>query len=416
MIAVAVAVLVVGGSAIAWWAGGPPGRPTYWATPVRLLVLGALILDGLGAVALAASGESTGGALLIGASFVAIGLGASAVRLVTGGATLPMTEMTVGPVRAVVVAGLAGVGLAMYGLLASRHGIPLLTGDAQSARAGFVGPPWDLFRWLVPPAALVAAGIALTLGSRRWAIAGLGAIGGVIALEVLAASRALPFELGVTALLLVVWAGRRLRLGVWALVVTAAAVIFLGVLFARVAPEGSFSGPLDAVAFALNRTVGRVILIQPRTVDAAVDVFPDQLPHLGGSSYLRWTSRLTGEEPPAALGTILFAHLFPGEPPGGFAAPGLLAEGYANFGPIFALGLMVVVGGAAAGLGRWLGHAPADVATRVLAALLAVAIMRTYATSLNGFLITCGAALGWWILVAGPWPRPWRGLRGSDPG
>jgi hypothetical protein len=277
--------------------------------------------------------------------------------------------------------------------------------------------PWDLFRWLVPPATLVAAGIAVTLGSRRSALVGAGAIAAVIALEVLAASRALPFELGVAAVLLVVWAGGRVRLGMWVLVVTAAAVIFLGVLFARVAPEGSFSGPLDAVAFALNRTIGRVVLIQPRTVDAAVEVFPDELPYLAGSSYLRWTSRVAGDEPPAALGTILFAHLFPDEPPGGFAAPGVMAEGYANFGPIFALGLMVVIGAAAAGLGRWLGHAPADVATRVLAALLAVAIIRTYATSLNGFLITCAAALGWWILVAGPWPRPWRGLRvRPDPG
>ena len=304
----------------------------------------------------------------------------------------------------------------MYGLLASRHGIPLLTGDAQSARAGFVGPQWDLFRWLVPPAALVAAGIGLTLRSRRWAIAGVGAITGVIALEVLAASRALPFELGVAALLLVVWAGRRLRLGVWALVVTAGAVIFLGVLFARVAPEGSFTGPIDAVTFALNRTVGRVVLIQPRTVDAAVDVFPAQLPHLGGSSYLRWTSRLTGEEPPPALGTILFAHLFPLEPPGGFAAPGVLAEGYANFGPISrsaswsssAARPRVSVDGSAT-------RRPTS-RRECLAALLAVAVMRTYATSLNGFLITCGAALGWWILVAGPWPRPWRGLRESGPG
>jgi hypothetical protein len=188
-------------------------------------------------------------------------------------------------------------------------------------------------------------------------------------------------------------------------------ILFLGVLFARVDPGGSFSGPLDLLEFAINRTVGRVVLIQPRTIELVVATFPEDEPYLLGASYARWLDRVSGQDPRQSLGSWLFERLFPDEPPGGFAAPGVLAEGYANFGPVFALGLMVVLGAGAAWLGGALARAPAEVGVRVLAALLVVVLLRTYAASLNGTLLTAAAAVGWWALAAAPLDRLWRGRR-----
>ena len=179
-------------------------------------------------------------------------------------------------------------------------------------------------------------------------------------------------------------------------------------LFARVAPENAFSGPLDAIAFAVERTVGRVILIGPRTIDAVVTAFPDERPFLGGSSYVRWLGRVTGAEPEPSLGSYLFERLFPDEPPGGFAAPGVLGEAYANFGLVGALGMMVVLGAAAVGVGAILGRAPPEIALRVALALIVVALLRTYAASLLGTLLTVGAAVGWWAVVGWRPGMAWR--------
>jgi hypothetical protein len=389
--------LLAAGAVVAWRAGGRRDGLADWATPVRLLALGYLVLDGVGAVALAAIGESTGGALLIGAGLLAVGLGAAVSRRALGPTAAIEPVQLVGPIRPVVVVALAVVGLAAYASLVAANGLPLLSANAQLARVGFAGIRLDVFRWLVPAAALVALAVALaTRTPRAWLIAA-GALGATAALEILSASRALPFELGLAAILVAWWAGRRFRLGTWVLLVAAAAAIFLGVLFARVAPEGGFSGPLDAAAFAANRTVGRIALIQPRTVDLVVESFPGDEPYLLGTTYVRWTAALRGQQTPPSLGAWLFGRLFPGEPPGGFAAPGLLAEGYANFGPVFALLLMAALGVGAELLGRIVAAAPPDAVTRAAAALLAVALLRTYATSLNGFLLTVAVTTLWWL-------------------
>ena len=107
------------------------------------------------------------------------------------------------------VAALAALGLAALGILILRNGLPLLAADPQASRAAFGGLLFDLFRWLVPPAALTAVAAAVVTGrrrDRRVALAGLVAVGG---LELLLASRALPLELAVEALLVAYWAGIR---------------------------------------------------------------------------------------------------------------------------------------------------------------------------------------------------------------
>ena len=393
-----VAVLVGAGATLAWMAGGPPGRRWVPWTPVRVLVLGYLVLDGLGAVALATSGEGSNGPLLIGTAFVAIGIGAWLMRRLAGPPGIPH-GITTGNVRVWVVAVLVGVGIAMYAWLAADHGVPLLGANAQAARLGWGGVRLDLFRWLVPPAALLCLGFALVTRRHDMAIIAAAALAAVAALEVAFASRALPLELGLAALLVVLWAGRRVDRRGWILVAAAAGLVFFGVLFARVAPGGSFSGPLDTVAFAVNRAVDRVMLIQPRTIEVVVDVYPAEAPYITGASYVRWLYYLRGVEAPPPLGSELFRRLFPDEPPGGFASPGLLGEAYANFGPVWALLLMIGLGALAAWTSRWFAHVPPDAATLTFASLVVVALLRTYATSLNGFLLTIGAAIGWWLLV-----------------
>jgi hypothetical protein len=60
---------------------------------------------------------------------------------------------------------------------------------------------------------------------------------------------------------------------------------------------------------------------------------------------------------------------------------------------------MLLLGLGSQGFGRLLdrlGPGPAD---RAAAAIVAVAIVRTYATSLNGFLLTLGVTIGWWLLI-----------------
>src|SRR4029079_17698007 len=73
----------------------------------------------------------------------------------------------VGRARVVVVGVLAAVGLVAVGVLVAQHGLPLLAKDPQLSRSGFSGPLFDLFRWLVPPAAIFALGVAIATGSSR---------------------------------------------------------------------------------------------------------------------------------------------------------------------------------------------------------------------------------------------------------
>lgn len=392
---------VTAGFAGTWWWGGSTDL-LDWATPARVVAAGYLILLGIGAVALSITGEMVGGALLIGCAMLAIAIGTASTTLIRGGRPGPPERtMRIGPWRRWVVIGAAAIGILAATSLALEHGMPLLSDDPQAARMGWTGPRLDAFRWLVPPAALLAFGIALVRRDRRSAAIAGAALVGVAGIEVLAASRALPLELGLAAVLMAVWAGGRIGARRWALILLAGGVVFIGVLFARVGDDGAFASPVDAVRFAIERTVGRVVLIGPRTIEVIVEVFPDEQPYLGGSTYTRWLDRLTGTPPAPSLGSFLFERLFPGEPPGGFASPGVLGEGYANFGPVGALLLMVGLGAVSVGVGEALRRTPAEVVVRVMFALLAVVLVRTYAASLLGSLLAAGAAVAWWLAIAG---------------
>lgn len=400
LLALWIGLLSAAGALLAWRATGLPGRPLDPATPGRLFVLFHLLFLGVGSVALVASGESAGAGPSLGAyAFVAFGIGALLARRRWGAPGAMASGADDRPVSLLGVGVLALAGLVAVGSIAVQNGLPFLTADPQTTRLAFGGLIFDLFRWFVPPAALVVLAIALARRERGMWIAAIGALGAVVGLELLMASRVLPLELLVGALLITWWAGRRLPRRAWVGLLGAVVVLFVGVQLARVGPRGGFSGPVDVAGFVVERTSSRIFLIQPRTVDHLVDSIPAEIPFFGGGTYVRRFAELTGSEPPPNLGRFIFQRLFPGQPDQGFITPGVLGEGWANFGPLALLGFLGL-GVLGQSMSRWvarLGPGPVD---RVFAALLAVALARTYATSLNGFIATL-AAIVIWTFVAG---------------
>jgi hypothetical protein len=397
-------IALVGVGVVAgWWAGGRSGTlgelldPT---SPVRATILAYLVFYVAGSLVILAVGESSGaGALLAAWSLAAFGVGAAVVRRVAGPVP-PLARARPGPVSPIGVAVLAAIGgLALLALII-QYGIPLIAANPQINRAGFVGPVFDLFRWLVPPAALVAFAAAIAGGRRRsiwFAIGGLLAVAGI---EVLLASRALPFELAIEALLIAFWAGVTPSRRIWLGLAGAGLVIFVGVQLVRVGSEGGFTGPADAAAFAVRRTLDRVVLIHPRTLEVVAVAIPAEEPYLGGSTYVRRLAVLLGQPERPTLGYWLYDRLFPGQP-GGFAAPGVAGEAWANAGLAFVVLVMAALGAFAAWLTGALARLPGGPADRTFAALAVVAVARTYATSLNGFLLTMAVSVAWWIVASG---------------
>ena len=407
---IAVAALLALGSVIAWRASGPGGSPGDPSTPVRLTVLVYLVLYGLGSLILLATGDSNGaGPLLAGFGLFAFGAGAWLASRFFGKAPARSPGIADAPrgyqrYRAWVVVGLAAVGLAAIAVLVAQHGIPLLARDPQLSRSGFAGPLFDLFRWLVPPAALVAFAVALASGQARDRWVAAAALGGVAGLEMALASRALPLELAIGTLLIAWWAGRRLSLRVAAALAAGALVLFVGVQLLRVGPEGGFSSAADVAEFAVRRTIDRVLLIHPKTLELVARDIPAREPYFGGATYVRRIAVLLGQEDRPALGYWIYERLFPGET-GGFAAPGVLGEAWANGGPVLSVVLMVALGVLAQVAGKKVALLPPGATNLAFAALVSVAIARSYATNLNGMLITLAVATAWWIATT-PTGRP----------
>ncbi len=417
-VALAAAVVMALGAGLAWRATGAPGRPLDLTTPGRIFVVMFLVSTGVGTVIITASGEASGaGAAVAAGGLLAFGVAA------TGAARRWGRPDPLGPpaepaaFRPVALVLVTGIGVAGYLSIAVRSGVPFLTPDAATSRLAYTGIPFDLFRWLVPPASLAALAAALAQPSqRRWAVAGVAfvAVGGTLALT---ASRALPAELVLAALLLVWWAGRRLSRRAWLAFALVAVTFFVGVQLLRMAGQGSYRDPLDLGSTTSARAVERVVLIQARTLELIVVEIPAQQPYYAGGTYVRWLAPLRGGSPPEALGTWLFRQVFPGEPQG-FVTPGLIGELWANGGAALVAIGMAAFGVLAQWLGRLLGRFDRGAADRVLAALLVVAVGRTYATSLNGFLLTAALAVAWRLIVAGPTPPtwlPWPRGRGHGP-
>ncbi len=409
------ALLCLGGW-LAWRSSGPSHHLVDASSPGRLFVVFYLLLYGVGSVGLVLGGESEGaGPGLAAYGLVAFGIGAAVAARLSGVPHGPAHGISIGPVQPLAVLALAAVGILALASIAFQAGLPFLTGDAVASRSSFAGLTFDVFRWLVPGAALLALGVALARDSRRdWVLAGI-AVAAVLLLELLLASRALPFELAISALLLLWWAGRRLRRRAWVSLGAAALLLFMGVQLARVSGQVSFEREYSVTDFVVERTVNRVLLIGPRTLEVLVNTIPAEEPYFAGSTYARRIGPLLGQPPRQTLGYWIYERLFPTQP-GGFAAPGVLGELWANAGPLLALAGMFGFGALAVALGHLLSSFGTGVADRVFAALLVVAFARTYATSLNGFIATVVAILLWRIAITLPsWPTWLRTRRYSAP-
>ena len=417
LLAVVLLLAVMAVAIVAAWRAFGTGPSLRHATmPGHVFLIFFIASTALGSIILPITGNgSLAGTALVAFGLVAYAAGAVVAARRFGIPAPPGPPAEVGRINVAAVILLALVGLAAYASIAMPAGIPFLSDNPQGVRASFSGLAFDVFRWLTPPAALVAVAIALARGGgRSWMIA-IGATAAVVGLLFLTASRALPFELGTGILLLALWSGRRVSRNAWLVLGAAALVFFVGVQLLRVGSEGGFRDLPDVAQFVVARTLDRVALIQARAVDVVATMIPSEHPFYDGSTYVRWLGTLRGEPPAQALGYWIYEQLYPAQP-GGFATPGILGELWANGGAILVALGMSLFGAFVQALGHLVARLDRGAADRVFAALLVVAVARTYATSLNGFLLTLAVIVAWRVAVTLPGLPSWLTMRRRTPG
>ena len=405
MAAAVVAVVAVVAFVAAFAAVAPAARRTglgIWHPAVAWLALEGLFF-GVGSAILAVLDGRTEPALYVAGAVTAFALAVTlsdrtARRRAPRGE--PMTRTSADPVASRSLRLRAVIGLAILGVLALVPtlldvGVPFLTNDPTNARVAVGGLDLQLLRVAVPGAVLVAVLLALRPDPRMRAIA-IGAFGIAVLGEVALASRYLSAELVAAIVVGLGLAGRRIPpVAIGLLALAGLAFVVVGVVRA---PEQSAGHELD---FAVNRTVNRVLLIQPRTLDALQAAIPAEQPFFGGLTWVRRVAPLLGRDDVPNLGYWIYPRLFPDQTTPGYAAPGLLGEAWANLGwlglVIFAaLGVAVERAGALIALRR---RSAADLAA---AALLVLFVARTHAVGVDGLAVLLVLVGGWRMIVAPP--------------
>ncbi len=293
------------------------------------------------------------------------------------------------PLRPLAVAGLAALGLALVMPTLLRVGLPFLVNDITGARSELAGPALQVLRVAVPGLAL---GIALVARGRivPWLV-----VAAMLALEVALASRYLAAELLAVLLVGVGLAGWRFRPRLVVAGALVAVLAFGGIQVLRAYDQAAGR----EFAFAVERTVNRVVLIQPRTLEALQAVVPAEQPHFDGLTWLRRLGPALGRPEIPNLGYWIYPRLFPDQDPPGYAAPGLIGEAWANFG-VLGLALFAFLGVVSERLGALLArrrHATGDL---VAGALAVVFIARTHALGLNGLVLLLALVVAWRIIAA----------------
>lgn len=395
-VAVAVLVLVAIGASIALvWPAARRSSLGPWHPALAWLGLHVLFF-GLGSAILALDGR-TGPALYVAGAALAFALGAAAsdrlaARRSNGLASADGAESAgdAAPLRPVGIGALAALGVAFVLPTLARVGLPFLVEDITGARAELAGPALQVLRVAVP-----ALGLALVLrGSRRWA-AWL-AFGGLLAMEIALASRYLAAELLAIGVVGIGLAGWRIQPRLVVAGALAGVIAFGGIQVLRAYDQAAGR----ELTFAVERTVNRVVLIQPRTLEALQTVIPDEQPYFDGLTWLRRLGPAVGRPDIPNLGYWIYPRLFPGQEPPGYAAPGLVGEAWANFG-VLGLALFGLLGVAAERLGAFVGrrrHATGDI---IAGAMAIVFVARTHALGVNGLLLLLGLVVAWRILSAG---------------
>ena len=313
------------------------------------------------------------------------------------------------PLRPWVVAGLAALGLALIAPTLLRVGLPFLAGDITGARAELTGLPVQVLRVTVPALALVLVlgtrGHASIATARRRGAAWI-AVGLLVALDIVLASRYLVAELLAVVLVGIGLAGWHLRPRRLAALALVAILAFGGIQILRSYDQAAGR----ELAFAVERTINRVVLIQPRTLEALQVAIPAEQPYFGGLTWVRRLGPGLGRPDIPNLGYWVYPRLFPGQEPPGYAAPGILGEAWANFGPA-GLALFLLLGVFAERLGAFLARRRRITVDLVAGALLVVFLARTHALGVNGLAVLVALVIAWRILAAGELGATWRAGR-----
>jgi hypothetical protein len=397
---------VVVGFAGAAWVAVRLARATRLglAHPAIVWVAAHGVLFGIGALVLAVVDERPMAGLYVGTGAGAFALGAwsSASVARRRGAAGPawIGADDIAPVRVAVAIALAilSVGLLVPTFLES--GIPFLTTDITGARSEIAGLVVQPLRVALPTLA-----VALVLRARRAApeerrqsfavaVAGLVLVGGF---ELLMASRYLLAELALAVALGWLLAGGRIR---WPLAI--AGVVVAAVLFGSIQLARAWDLAADRpLAFLVERTVSRVVLVQPRTMDALMETIPAEEPFFMGLTWVRRLGPLLGRDDIPNIGYWIYPKVVDDPSAvGGYAAPGLIGEAWANFGWAGLL-LLAGVGVAAERLGSLAASRRAGSADVVAASLAILFLARTHALGLVGLLVVLALVAAWRVL-AGP--------------
>ena len=413
------ALLVVGSFVVSALLVLPAVRRTglgTWHPAVVWLVLEAVFF-GLGGAILALDGRP-GPALYVAACTLGFAAAVAVSDRIAGGRTMGLAigamddrplasgRSDPAPWRPWVAVGLAAVGLAAIAPTLIRVGLPFLAGDITGARSEVTGLPVQELRVAFPALAL---GLLLTTGGRRrraWRLASYLAIGALLAFDLALASRYLAAEL--VAVLLVGIGLARWRIPVRALVALgiAGTVLFGSAQILRAYDQAAGR----ELAFAVERTINRIVLIQPRTLEALQDVIPDEQPYFGGLTWVRRLGPVVGREDIPNLGYWIYPRVFPDQDPPGYLAPGIVGEAWANFGPA-GVGLFVLLGLAVERFGAVLARRRRGTGDVIAGALAVVFVARTHALGVNGLAILIALVVVWRLLAAGDVGGLWRDIR-----
>jgi hypothetical protein len=297
--------------------------------------------------------------------------------------------------RPIAVAVLAVLGVAALLPTLIDVGIPFLTRDITGARSEVGGLELQLLRVTLPAAVLVAILRAAGSTDGRTRLVAIALTIVAIAAELALASRYLAAELIAAIVLGLAIGGHPVSRRLLAVIGLAVIVLFAGVGILRAYDQAAGR----ELAFALERTVNRVLLIEPRTLGALQAAIPADQPFFDGLTWLRRLAPLVGRDDVPNLGYWIYPHLFPDQATAGYAAPGLLGEAWANFGWL-GLGLFGLLGVAVERLGALMSVRRRTVADLVAAALLTLFVARTHALGLNGLAILVAIVAVWRVLAA----------------
>jgi hypothetical protein len=402
-----VAATDIGAMAAAVALAMPVARRTglgVWHPAVGWLVL-EIVFFGAGAAILAVSEDRTQPALFVAAAIAGFSLAVAAsdrlARRLVARVDPPHGRIvepgSAGPdrVRAGVVIGLVAIGVALLVPTLLAVGIPFLANDITGARSEVGGLVLQILRVALPAAVLVAILAAVRSGDRRAGIIAVGAFAVAVVAELALASRYLSAELVAVVVLALGIARLPVPGRALALVAIVGSILFVAVGVLRAYDQAAG----HEVGFALARTVNRVLLIEPRTLDALQSAIPAEQPFFGGLTWLRRLSPWLGRDDIPNLGYWIYPRLFPDQVVPGYAAPGLIGEAWANFGWA-GLTIFAALGLAVERLAALIAIRRRSIADITAAALLTLFVARTHAVGLDGLAVVVALVIGWRIAAA----------------